>query len=259
MSDEMRNRVLAPWAHKNPGDGLTEAMGDLQRWRRERGPQLLSAQALELEVAQAQLHGARLALRGPVEWLKAESSEMRKFRMVAYTGAEFGRAFGRAVVDISGIERPEKLPILLNHCADDVVGYATSSAVDRSGYVLEGVVSRATAAGRQVAEMSDEGFPFTASLGVYIMVKEDVAEGRTVEVNGREHRGPLQVWRRTTLYETSFLTANPADPSTTAAVMHRSEALAPLPLLWRTAAPSARMAQDGTPPSLGTGLPGVWR
>lgn len=178
---------------------------------------------------------------GLVELLQVPEREgMRRFRMLAYTGAEFGRLYGQAVIDVAGIECPAKLPILLNHAEGDVVGYATVFTRNAKGLTLEGYVSLSTDAGRQVAVLSDEGFPFTASVGLSVLSREDVQDGVSVQVNGNEHRGPLQVWRRSKLFETSFITACPADAGTGAAVLSEGGAV-PLPALH----PLARMRVGG--------------
>ena len=67
-------------------------------------------------------HEKRERLSGMVEVLKGTDAGPRRFRMVANTGAEFLRRYGRAVADLSGMSVPKKLPILLNHDEDAVVG-----------------------------------------------------------------------------------------------------------------------------------------
>jgi len=154
--------------------------------------------------------------RTGVAVLAADGEKPRRFSMLAYTGAEFDRWYGRAVIDLSGIEGPDKLPILLNHRDAQVVGYADNRKLTSEGLRLEGVLSKATQAGLEVAKLSDEGFPFTASVGVAVLSREELSDGATTKVNGREVRGPLSIWRKTRLGETSFITAFPADSGTEA-------------------------------------------
>lgn len=156
--------------------------------------------------------------------LAGESKDgRRRFRMIANTGAPFGRMFGDAVVDLAGIECPAKLPMLVNHDADRVAGYADESALADGGFELAGFLSAATPDGQYVADLSDEEFPWTASLGLTVGAVEEIQAGAEVEVNGQTLRGPIDVWRKTRLFETSFITANPADKDTRAEVMAQQE------------------------------------
>jgi phage major head subunit gpT-like protein len=157
-----------------------------------------------------------LITREGVQLLKADGEKPRRFSMLAYTGAEFQRWYGRAMIDMAGIEGPDRLPILLNHDDSKVAGFADDRKLTSDGLRLEGVLSRATETGIEVAKLSDEGFPFTASVGVAVLSREELAEGATTKVNGREVRGPLTIWRKTRLGETSFVTAFPADSNTEA-------------------------------------------
>ena len=179
------------------------------------------------------LYMERLSLRGQVDVLSEQASDKEKrtrpFRMVANTGQPFGRWFGRAVVDLSGIEplRARGLPMLLGHDDRQPAGIATSATLTDEGLVLEGDLLLRQKAGQQVSELSDDGFPLTASIGIRVLSREEVEEGVIVEVNGQEIKGPIEVWRQSALTETSFLTANPADPNTVAEALEAQEACLP--------------------------------
>lgn len=156
-------------------------------------------------------------LSARAEVLRGEG-KARRFRMVANTGAEFARSFGRAVVDLSGVKVPGKLPILLNHDANRVVGYADRSERTSEGLVLHGCLV-ATDAAAEVSRLADQGYPWTASIGLCIERVEQVKDGDSARCNGREVSGPLAVWRCATLTETSFISANPADRATSVALL----------------------------------------
>lgn len=168
----------------------------------------------------------RETLTGCVEVLGTEA-EGRRFRMLAYTGAEIERRYGRAVAELSGIECPAKLPILLNHDEDAVVGYADMATLTPDGLVLEGPLLIGEASADRVARLSDAGFPLTASVGLTITKAEALAEGKQARCNGRDVSGPLTIWRRASLFETSFVTANPADKHTTAAALAAEAPMTP--------------------------------
>jgi len=164
-------------------------------------------------------HEKRERLSGMVEVLSGTGTGPRRFRMVANTGAEFMRRYGRAVADLSGMTVPKKLPILLNHDEDAVVGYADSHALTAEGLVLEGAFVEGEKASARVQNLSDKGFPLTASVGVDIASVKVVEEGQSVRCNGRDFSGPIAVWAKSALFETSVVTANPADKNTSAAAL----------------------------------------
>lgn len=147
------------------------------------------------------------------------ASGQRRFRMVANTGTEFARRYGRTVANLSGMSIPKKLPILLNHDDDDVVGYADRHELTAEGLVLEGVLLTDEPAGKRVAALSDSGFPLTASVGVNVDRVEEVEAGKKARLNGRDFDGPITVWAKSSLFETSVVTANPADKNTSAQVL----------------------------------------
>lgn len=168
----------------------------------------------------------RERLSGRAEVLAATDGP-RRFRMVANTGSEFTRSYGRAVVDLAGLSVPDKLPILLNHDEDAVVGFADSHELTSEGLVLSGVLLESEAAGKRVATLSSAGYPWTASVGVDINQVERLNEGQTAKCNGRDLSGPVSVWRRAALFESSFVTANPADKNTSAVALVEEHPMTP--------------------------------
>ena len=160
-------------------------------------------------------NGERLI--GSVEVLTSESGP-RRFRMLANTGAAFERRYGKTVADLSAMTVPKKLPILLNHDENAVVGYADRHELTSEGLVLHGKFVDEPAAAR-VQKLSDSGFPLSASVGVRDIQSKTLSEGTTTRLNGKDFSGPLTVWAKSSLFESSFVTANPADMNTTAAAL----------------------------------------
>lgn len=149
----------------------------------------------------------------------------RRFRMKAYSGKPIERAYGQAVFDCAQMNIPAKLPILLNHDPNAVVGYADTREVTPEGVFLAGVLC-STPEGDRVAKLSDEGFPLTASIGIECDDAdsiEHISDGESCSVNGMNLKGPMRVWRGSHLFETSFVTAGPADRSTSAVVLSDEE------------------------------------
>lgn len=143
----------------------------------------------------------------------------RPFRMVAYTGAQVSRLWGSAVFDLGGIKVDTPLPILLNHDESKIVGHATKAQLADEGLILEGVVTDKTPEGRMVAALGKDGFPWTASVGLTDLQWEELDAGAEAEVNGMKLKGPMSIARAAHCYETSFVSAGPADKRTAAAVL----------------------------------------
>ena len=142
----------------------------------------------------------------------AEGKRQRRFSMLANTGASVQRMFGKAIFDLSGIELGKKIPILADHDSTKRAGYANKAELTEEGLVLSGVLL-SNETGKQIAEESDEGFPFQASIGLSVSEWLEVEEGSTHEVNGREVAGPIAVALKSRLLESSFLMAG-ADHNT---------------------------------------------
>lgn len=143
---------------------------------------------------------------------------VKRFEMIAYTGAAMDAPLlGRVIVDLKGINaNGAKKPILRDHNSAQIVGYSDSIEKDKH-LAISGTISAKTAAGREVSDLADEGFPWQASMGINIQRIEHVAAGDSVEVNGAEFAGPGVVIRQSVLKESSFVPLG-ADGSTSAVV-----------------------------------------
>ncbi len=157
--------------------------------------------------------------------LKREEGKPRRFRMAAYTGVQFSRWWGQMVIDLAGIEEiPERgLPMLLDH-SPSPVGVADTMEIGDEGLVLEGYFLDTDAA-KHVQQLADQGFPWTASVGVKCLAETEIKDGSAISVNGQEVKGPAYCWAKSRLYETSFITAGPADDATGVEVMMGAEQL----------------------------------
>jgi hypothetical protein len=160
------------------------------------------------------------------EWVEASAAPegdkpaLPRFAMVAYTGGPMQLAGWRhpVVVDLAGLQIPSpRRPIRLGHDAALGVGHTESVTVEDGTLVARGVVSRDTAAAREVVVSSKNGFPWQASIGASVIEHEFVCEGASVIVNGREVHGPVNVVRRAVLGEISFVDLG-ADGATSAAI-----------------------------------------
>jgi phage major head subunit gpT-like protein len=131
-----------------------------------------------------------------------------RFTMVAYTGGPMKIGGWRypVVVDLAGMAIPsQSRPVRFGHDATSGVGHTDRIAVEGGCLMAAGVVSRDTAAAREIVVSARNGFPWQASIGASVEQFEFVQEGQAVLVNGREFEGPVNVVRRATLGEISFV------------------------------------------------------
>ena len=149
-----------------------------------------------------------------------ESSSLRRFDMVAYTGGAMSLAGwpSPVVVDLAGMTVSAKSrPILKDHNPSLIVGHTDRVRIEGSQLLVTGVVSGAGAVAKEIAQSSGNGFPWQASLGASAERVETVPKGKATQANGREFVGPVQVVRKSTLGEVSFVALG-ADDDTSAQV-----------------------------------------
>ena len=143
-----------------------------------------------------------------------------RFRMTAYTGNPMRVAGWRhpVILDLAGLSIPSQArPIRFGHDPLSGVGHSDSIRIEAGQLIAAGIVSRDTAAAREVVTSSKNGFPWQASVGASVEEFEFIKEQQTVTVNGKEHTGPLNVVRKSTLGEISFVDLG-ADGATSASV-----------------------------------------
>jgi hypothetical protein len=150
------------------------------------------------------------------------ASALPKFRMVAYTGGPMRLAGWRypVVVDLAGLAIPsQNRPIRFGHDASSGggVGHTDAIRVEAGQLVATGVVSRDTAAAKEIVVSSKNGFPWQASIGASVEEFEFVKDSQKIIVNGRTFDGPVNVVRKATLGEISFVDLG-ADGNTSAQV-----------------------------------------
>lgn len=147
-------------------------------------------------------------------------AKLPRFSMVAYTGGPMRIAGWRypVIVDLAGLAIPsQSRPIRFGHDAAAGVGHTDIIAVADGQLIAAGVVSRDTAAAREIVASARNGFPWQASIGAAVEQFEFIKDGQVVAVNGREFTGPVNVVRRATLGEISFVDLG-ADGNTSASV-----------------------------------------
>jgi len=166
----------------------------------------------------------QLQLTAQMEILAAEGGDgkpaLPRFSMVAYTGGPMRIAAWRypVIVDLAGLAIPsQSRPIRFGHDMTAGVGHTDSIRVTDGKLIAAGVVSRDTQAAKEIVASARNGFPWQASIGAAVEQFEFVKDNQTVLVNGRDFTGPVNVVRKATLGEISFVDLG-ADDSTSASV-----------------------------------------
>jgi len=149
----------------------------------------------------------------------AQAARPRRFHMDAYSGAPMAVAGWRfpVVVDLNGLTVRGGAKVYLDHDRGARVGHIDGVQIEHGGLRVSGVISSTTQAAREVVADADNGYPWQASIGASVRDVEFVGEGKMVTVNGREFAGPVNVARRASLQEVSFV-GNGADDQTSASI-----------------------------------------
>ena len=147
-----------------------------------------------------------------------------KFSVVAYTGGAMGISGWDlpVVIDLDGLSFGRSLIANLDHDRTKRVGHVTSKMIQDGKLVLGGVASATTESKREVIDNAAGGFPWQASVEVTPTRVEQIAKGKTVEVNGQSFTGPLYVTRAGTLKGFAFV-SHGADDNTQVSIAASAE------------------------------------
>ena len=143
-----------------------------------------------------------------------------RFEMLAYTGGPMRIGGWRwpVIVDLAGLGIPsQSRPIRFGHDMQSGVGHTDAIQIDNGKLLAKGTVSRDTVAAKEIVTSARNGFPWQASIGASVEEFEFVKAEQKVLVNGREFMGPVNVVRKSTLGEISFVDLG-ADGQTSASV-----------------------------------------
>ena len=149
-----------------------------------------------------------------------QAAPLPRFKMVAYTGSAMRVAGWRhpVVIDLAGLAVPSQArPIRFGHDPLSGVGHTDAIRVEAGQLVATGVISRDTQAAKEVVASSRNGFPWQASVGASVEEFEFIKDNQKATVNGQELTGPVNVVRKATLGEISFVDLG-ADGRTSASI-----------------------------------------
>jgi len=123
------------------------------------------------------------------------------FRMVARSGDSIEHWYwGNVVHDLAGMHmHKERLPIDYGHDEKEIIGYADSFDTSSGDLVVRGMLIPTNSNDRatEVATKAKQGVPYEASInfGGDSTIIEEIEEGESVRVNGRDFVGPLTIFR----------------------------------------------------------------
>lgn len=148
-----------------------------------------------------------------------EKPSSRPFGGIAYSGQAITNHFywGKVIFDLPSISSPQNLPLLLGHDRNKIIG-KTNAVKIKSDIQVIGQVFSDMKCGRDVAKLSDRGFPWQMSIHIEPGRIEKIREGLEKKVNGHKFTGPGHIFYNSKIREVSF-TPTGFDDNTSAKIM----------------------------------------
>ncbi|MEQ1446266.1 hypothetical protein ABLT89_04835 [Acinetobacter schindleri] len=150
-----------------------------------------------------------------------EGKKKRTFSGIAYSGEAITDHWywDKVVFDLDSIQIKGRIPALLEHRTSQRAGAINSHSVSHTeGLKIEGNLL-SNEFGTQVAQDSDDDFPWQMSVRIYPTTVEEVKEGSVV-VNGRTFQAPIAVFRGGRIREVSFCALGADDNTNAVAASH---------------------------------------
>jgi hypothetical protein len=161
---------------------------------------------------------------GTAKLAAPEEGKSRLLQMEAYSGGIIKDHFwwGDLAIDVSGMKMSGKIPILQDHDTSKKVGFGKFTADEKHRVVPTDSKFLDTEYANEFIKLSDEGFPYQASIYARPTKIQRLMEKEEAEVNGFMMKGPGTIWRESVLKECSIVTFG-ADPNTKSAAMSETE------------------------------------
>jgi hypothetical protein len=151
-----------------------------------------------------------------------EKPKNRRFSMTAYTGGPMmldGWKYP-VVIDLQGLSTgSSSRPIFISHNQDidDLLGQTDHVDIVENNLIAVGEILGDSPRVLRVVTLADKGFNWQASIGARADQVEFIKAGQNISVNGKDFTGPLNIARKATLGEISFVTLG-ADNNTSATI-----------------------------------------
>jgi hypothetical protein len=118
--------------------------------------------------------------------------------IVAYSGKDIPHFWwGKLAIDLTGMTHKKVIPFLEQHDLAKKLGFLGKPTVTDDFRLTHNSVNFVdTPFSEEFQKLSQQGFPYEASIYAKPSVIEDVRENQTVEVNGRKFTGPGSIFRQ---------------------------------------------------------------
>lgn len=151
-----------------------------------------------------------------------DGKKKRTFSGVAYSGEVITDHWywDRIIFDLDSMQIKGRIPALLDHSTRQRAGAINSHSIDhQNGLTVSGDLM-SNEFGAQVAQDSDDGFPWQMSVRIEPSAVEEIQAGASVTVNGKVHQGPITVFRGGRIREVSFCALGADDNTNAVAASH---------------------------------------
>ena len=130
----------------------------------------------------------------------------QRFSGIGYSGEPITNHpfWGTVAFDLSQMDVPDPMPILLGHDPSKIAGWSQSHSMSNEGLKLDGILSKVTESGKEITALSKEGFPWQMSVRISPKILEEVMPNEFADCNGRQIQGPAFIFRKSKLTECSF-------------------------------------------------------
>ncbi len=143
------------------------------------------------------------AVNIPISINQDDDKKRRTFEADVYSGGRIDNHgyWGRAgvVIDLQGLQLKSKTGLVEEHFGGKRVGVATAYEVTNKFKAKGHFLSNSKA--QEIVQDIDEEYPFQMSWWADPESIEEVAPGKTVNVNGQDFTGPLHVFRNVRVHE----------------------------------------------------------
>ena len=153
----------------------------------------------------------------------AEGKKKRTFSGIAYSGEPIVDHWywERIIFDLDSLQIKGRIPALLEHRTSQRAGAINSHSVSHEkGLEISGDLLT-NEFGTQVAQDSDDGFPWQMSVRIEPSKTEEIAADQSVFVNGKNYQGPITVFRGGRIREVSFCALGADDNTSAVAASHK--------------------------------------
>lgn len=150
-----------------------------------------------------------------------DGKKKRTFTGVAYSGEVITDHWywTRVIFDLDSIQIKGRIPALLEHSSRQRAGAINNHEINhQTGLTVSGDLM-SNEFGTQVAQDSDDGFPWQMSVRIEPSTIEEVEKGEVI-VNGKTYQAPITVFRGGRIREVSFCALGADDNTSAVAASH---------------------------------------